>query len=64
MVGKKPAALSLIIGCQSQYARGRRADFDAASAPALIALNPMPGGSIIPFCELLTVTSTRHSSWR
>ena len=32
VVGKKPAGLSLSIGCQSQYARGNRADFDAASA--------------------------------
>ena len=31
---------------------------------ALIALNDRPGGSIRPFCEPETVTSTPHSSWR
>ena len=29
-----------------------------------IALNASPGGSIKPFCEPPTVTSTPHSSWR
>ena len=41
-----------------------RADFDAASALSLIALKPSPGGSIRPFCEQPTVTSTPQSSWR
>ena len=36
----------------------------AASALSLIALNDRPGGSIRPFCEPATVTSTPHSSWR
>jgi len=37
---------------------------DAATALALTALNDRPGGSISPFCEPETVTSTPHSSWR
>ena len=37
---------------------------DAASALSLTALNESPGGSIRPFCEPATVTSTPHSSWR
>ena len=36
----------------------------AASAFSLTALKPRPGGSIRPFCEPPTVTSTPHSSWR
>ena len=36
----------------------------AASALSLTALKPSPGGSISPFCEPPTVTSTPHSSWR
>ena len=38
--------------------------FVAASALSLTALNDNPGGSISPFCEPATVTSTPHSSWR
>ena len=62
--GKKPALLSRSIGSQSQYARGSFALFDAASALSLTALKLMPGGSINPFCEQPTVTSTPHASWR
>ena len=36
----------------------------ARSALALMALKLRPGGSIRPFCEPATVTSTPHSSWR
>jgi hypothetical protein len=49
VVVKKPAALSRIIGCQSQYARGIRATADAARACALIALNPRPVRQHHPF---------------
>ena len=34
------------------------------SAFSLAAVKPSPGGSIRPFCEPVTVTSTPHSSWR
>ena len=37
-------------------------DFDAASAFAETALNASPGGSIRPFCDATTVTSTCQSS--
>ena len=50
---------------QSQY--DRRAAWPSAgasSAFSLTALKPRPGGSISPFCEPATVTSTPHSSWR
>ena len=46
MYGKNRARLSRSIGSQSQYARGIRADFDAASALSLTALKPSPGGSM------------------
>ena len=62
--GKNPFAFDAIISLQSQYERGMRADFDASSALALTALNDRPGGSIRPFCEPETVTSTPHSSCR
>ena len=38
--------------------------FDAASALSETAVNDSPGGSIRPFCEPPTVTSTPHSSCR
>ena len=38
--------------------------FEASKALSDTALKPRPGGSIKPFCEQLTVTSTPHSSWR
>ena len=38
--------------------------FNAVSEKALAALKDSPGGSIRPFCEPPTVTSTPHSSWR
>ena len=38
--------------------------FAAARARSEIALNERPGGSIRPFCEPATVTSTPHSSAR
>ena len=40
------------------------ADFDASIAFGDSALKPRPGGSIRPFCEPVTVTSTPHSSCR
>jgi hypothetical protein len=52
------------ISPQSQYERGSFAVVAAASAFALIALNDNPGGSIRPFCDPATVTSTFHSSCR
>ena len=42
----------------------RRERRERASARGESALKLMPGGSIRPFCEPLTVTSTPHSSWR
>ena len=39
-------------------------DLLASSALAEIALNPRPGGIIMPFCEPAMVTSTPHSSCR
>jgi hypothetical protein len=62
--GQKPFALAARIGCQSQNDLGSRADAEASRALALTALKLRPGGSISPFCEPATVTSTRHSSWR
>ena len=41
---------------------GSFADFEAPSAFSDIALNESPGGSMSPFCEPATVTSTPHSS--
>jgi len=52
------------IASQSQYERGSAAVLAAARAFALMALNDKPGGSIRPFCEPATVTSTPHSSCR
>ena len=52
------------ISSQAQNERGSFAALCAASALSLIALNDRPGGSIRPFCEPPTVTSTPHSSWR
>src|SRR5689334_3842969 len=49
---------------QSQKLRGSFALLPAASALADTALKERPGGSISPFCEPPTVTSTPHSSWR
>ena len=57
-------ALLAIIGFQSQKARGSRAVSLAFSAFSLTALKERPGGSISPFCEPATVTSTPHSSCR
>ena len=53
-----------MIGVQSQYERGIRAVLDASIAFAETALKLSPAGSIRPFCEPPTVTSTPHSSWR
>ena len=47
-----------MISSQPQYDRGSRADLLAASAFSLTALNESPGGSMSPFCEPATVTST------
>ena len=60
--GKYPVSLAASIGRQSQYERGSFAVSAAASALALIALNDSPGGSISPFWEPATVTSTPHAS--
>ena len=49
---------------QSKNERGSFADLCASSALSEMALNDRPGGSIRPFCEPATVTSTPHSSWR
>jgi hypothetical protein len=53
-----------IISSQSQKERGIRALVAAARAFSETALNDRPGGSIRPFWEPPTVTSTPHSSWR
>ena len=47
-----------------KYDFGSFEDLVAASAFSLTALKPSPGGSISPFCEPPTVTSTPHSSCR
>ena len=52
------------ISSQSKKERGSLADFDTARAFSEIALKERPGGSIRPFCEPPTVTSTPHSSCR
>ena len=44
--------------------RGSVLAFEAAIAFSEMALKLRPGGSISPFCEPETVTSTPHSSWR
>ncbi len=64
MYGQKPASLAAMIGVQSQYERGIRASRDAASAFSDTALKLRPAGSIRPFCDPPTVTSTPHSSCR
>ena len=50
--------------CGRVHSRHERnlADFPAANAFSEMALKLSPGGSIIPFCEPATVTSTPHSS--
>src|SRR3982074_3577722 len=53
-----------MIGVQSQKDFGMVAVREASRALALTALKLMPGGSINPFWEPATVTSTPHSSWR
>src|SRR3546814_3098944 len=50
------------MACQSQYERFRDACSLAARALALIALKDKPAGSIRPFWEPATDTSTRHRS--
>ncbi|MNY34475.1 hypothetical protein D3C86_1688210 [compost metagenome] len=62
--GQKPFLLASMISSQPQNALGSFDLADAATALALTALNDRPGGSISPFCEPETVTSTPHSSWR
>src|ERR1017187_5964184 len=47
---------------QSQYERLVGLALAAANALSEIALNPKPGGSIRPFCEQDTVTSTPQAS--
>jgi len=49
---------------EPQNALGSFADLLAASARVETALNDRPGGSMSPFCEPATVTSTPHSSMR
>ena len=62
--GKKPDLLAARIGSQAQYDFFSFADFDACRAFSLMAFRPRPGGSISPFWEHPTVTSTPHASWR
>ena len=64
MYGKNPVRFGPSIERQSQYERVIPAVAEAASALSLTALKPSPGGSIRPFWEPPTVTSTPHSSWR
>ena len=63
-VGEEP----ILVGGQhllpAEIGLGQLADLAAARALSLMALKPSPGGSISPFCEPPTVTSTPHSSWR
>src|SRR5471030_482713 len=47
---------------QSQYDRIDGLAFATANAFSEIALKPSPGGSISPFCEPATVTSTPQAS--
>ena len=58
-----PAFIAMI-SSHAQYARASFARFAASSARGETALKPMPGGSIRPFCEPATVTSTPQASWR
>jgi hypothetical protein len=62
--GVGPVAVLFIsmISSQAQKALRQRGFSLASSALARRALKLMPGGSIRPFCEPLTVTSTPHSS--
>ena len=60
----QPSAFEASISPQSKNERGSFADLFAASAFSEVALNERPGGSMSPFCEPPTVTSTPHSSWR
>ena len=53
-----------MIGVQSQYERGSFALLLASIAFRETALKLSPAGSIRPFCEPPTVTSTPHSSCR
>jgi hypothetical protein len=62
--GKKPLSLCGIISFHDQNDRGSFASLAAPIALSLTALNDRPGGSIKPFCEPATVTSTPHSSCR
>src|SRR6202047_271068 len=48
--------------CQSQYDRIDGLAFATASAFSDTALKPRPGGSISPFCEPATETSTPQAS--
>ena len=56
--------LAASISSQAQNERGNFAVSFAASAFGETALKDNPGGSIRPFCEPATVTSTPHSSMR
>ena len=58
----KEASLFFKIPRQSQYDFGIVEARLAASAFSDTALKPRPGGSIRPFCDPVTVTSTSHSS--
>jgi len=57
-------ALAVSISSHAQNDFGILELFDAATAFSLTALNERPGGSIKPFCEPATVTSTPQASWR
>ncbi len=62
--GKNPSRLGSRMSSQRQYALGSSARRPASSASALTALNASPGGSMSPFWDPATVTSTFHSSCR
>jgi len=62
--GKYPVTLEASISSQPRNARGNREVFEAAIAFSEMALNERPGGSISPFWDPPTVTSTPHSSCR
>jgi len=60
-------AAALVAGAMIAFLVAGRATREAlflAHALSLSAQKPSPGGSIRPFWEPATVTSTSHSSWR
>ena len=57
-------AVTMGFGIAGDETAGKPADFEAARALSLTALNPRPGGNISPFWEPVTAQSTPHSSMR